>query len=258
MNHYPQKRSNRLGKYRPSSITDSFHDPTLVHYYSPSKPVRGTSIGHSWFKLPLQSDVSPGCICLTWTTHWKTLIGSFCQWVTEFPPYTIPYKYKPNYFNTLAYTIYIVTRGKKKIKIPSRKEKSLSQISYVIIMQKIILVSLCMYAKNNLIPRICFYPEVGISKRKSWQFSAERSEEKLETDPSPSYQLVGLLLGVSAAACYIRNRKTKRGLKSNKPYMNQGTKKERIFTGNTPPLPTDRSSIPMCSCVVHSRIRGLY
>ena len=46
-----------------------------------------------------------------------------------------------------------------------------------------------MYAKNNLIPRICFYPEVGISKRKSWQFSAERSEEKLETDPSPSYQL---------------------------------------------------------------------
>ena len=115
-------------------------------------------------------------------------------------------------------------------------------------MQKIILVSLCMYAKNNLIPRICFYPEVGISKRKSWQFSAERSEEKLETDPSPSYQLV-VLLGVSAAACYIRNRKTKRGLKSNKPYMNQGAKKERIFTGNTPPLlplPTDRSSIPMC------------
>ena len=116
--------------------------------------------------------------------------------VSEWPnfPHTIPYKYKPNYFNTLAYTIYIVTWGKKKIKIPSRKEKSLSQISYVIIMQKIILVSLCMYAKNNLIPRICFYPEVGISKRKSWQFSAERSEEKLETDPSPSYQLVVLLL----------------------------------------------------------------
>ena len=101
-------------------------------------------------------------------------------------------------------------------------------------MQKIILVSLCMYAKNNLIPRICFYPEVGISKRKSWQFSAERSEEKLETDPSPSYQLVGLL-GVSAAACYIRNRKTKRGLKSNKPYMNQGAKKERILLENPRP-----------------------
>ena len=150
-------------------------------------------------------------------------------------PYTIPYKYKPNYFNTLAYTIYIVTRGKKKIKIPSRKENSLSQISYVIIMQKIILVSLCMYAKNNLIPRICFYPEVGISKRKSWQFSAERSEEKLETDPSPSYQLV-VLQGVSAAACYIRNRKTKRGLKSSiKPYMNknikprEGAKKRGFF-----------------------------
>ena len=94
-----------------------------------------------------------------------------------------------------------------------------------------------MYAKNNLIPRICFYPEVGISKRKSWQFSAERSEEKLETDPSPSYQLV-VLLGVSAAAaCYIRNRKTKRGLKSNKPYMNQGAKKVRSVTG-IPPAPT--------------------
>ena len=93
-----------------------------------------------------------------------------------------------------------------------------------------------MYAKNNLIPRICFYPEVGISKRKSWQFSAERSEEKLETDPSPSYQLVGLL-GVSAAACYIRNRKTNRGLKSNKPYMNQGAKKVRSVTG-IPPAPT--------------------
>ena len=69
-----------------------------------------------------------------------------------------------------------------------------------------------MYAKNNLIPRICFYPEVGISKRKSWQFSAERSEEKLETDPSPSYQLV-VLLGVSAAAAILEIERRKEDLR---------------------------------------------
>ena len=53
--------------------------------------------------------------------------------------------------DTLAYTIYIVLEGTKKIKIPSRKEKSLSQISYVIIMQKIhTSLSVCMYMLKTI------------------------------------------------------------------------------------------------------------